>query len=74
MRSTERYKERVMKYTDQFETKVEACAYDKWLNIDIDGMFILDGKDKTTSGGLSIDIPKDKALELAKIITEHFAE
>lgn len=61
-----------MKHEDEFETKVETCAYDKWVNIDLEGMFIIDGTDKKSKGTLSIDIPKDKALELAKMITEHF--
>lgn len=64
----------MMKYTDQFETEVEACAHDQWVNIDLEGLFIVDGTERTEKGALSIDIPKDKALELAKMITEHFAD
>lgn len=63
-----------MKFTDQFETEVETCAYGSWVNIDLEGMFIIDGTENTSKGALSIDIPKDKALELAKMITEHFSE
>ncbi|CAM0040411.1 hypothetical protein VPHK233G2_0019 [Vibrio phage K233 g2] len=62
-----------MKYKDEFETVVETCAYDKWVNIDIEGLFIVDGNEGKEKGAISINIPKDKALELAKMITDHFS-
>lgn len=61
-----------MKHTDQFETAVETCAYGDWVNIGLEGLFTVDGTERTEKGALCIDIPKDKALELAKMITEHF--
>ena len=61
-----------MKFEDEFETKVEACTYDKWLNIDLEGKFMQKGDKEELQGSICIDIPPCKAIELANMILNHF--